>query len=79
MDHRWDTGTDWLEDYTYYAEIIGDDSDDWWEVGLTSPSNGDSDIPQPKVFRAYAKSDWTMLQFVEYVAVHRMLHTAYDT
>jgi hypothetical protein len=66
LNYKWNTSQDWLDDYTYYAEIIGDDQEDWWSVGLSTPSNGDADIPQPKVFRSYAKSDWTMLDFVKY-------------
>jgi hypothetical protein len=66
MNYTWDAGLDWLDDYTYYAEIIGDDREDWWGWGLSNPSDGDADIPQPKVFRAYAKSNWTMLDFVKY-------------
>lgn len=77
MDHKWDTGADWLDDYTYYAEIIGDDSDDWWGVGLTDPSDGDADIPQPKVFRSYAKSTWTMLDFVKCAAFIQWLEECF--
>jgi hypothetical protein len=65
MNYTWNAGADWLDDYTYYAEIIGDDREDWWGWGLSNPSDGDADIPQPKVFRAYAKSNWTMLDFVK--------------
>jgi hypothetical protein len=67
-NYTWDTGQDWLDDYTYYAEIIGHEKEDWWFVGLSTPSNGDIDIPQPKVFRSYAKSNWTMLDFVKYAS-----------
>jgi hypothetical protein len=65
MGHKWDCGTDWLEDYTYYAEIIGDNDEDWWGAGMTEPSDGDADIPQPKVFRSWSKSSATMLDFVK--------------
>lgn len=65
MEHKWDCGADWLDDYTYYAEIIGDDIDDWWGTGLSTPSDGDADIPQPKVYRSYSKSNATMLDFVK--------------
>jgi hypothetical protein len=60
-NYRWDAGEDWLEDYTYYAEVVGDSSDDWWGKGLTKPSNGDADIPQPKVFRSMTQSAQTLL------------------
>jgi hypothetical protein len=62
----WDCGSEWLDDYTYYAEVIGDEGDNWWGTGMAEPSNGDSDIPQPKVYRSYQPSTQTMLQFVEY-------------
>lgn len=76
MDFRWDAGTDWLEDYTYYAEIVGSSvssedfgEPDWWHVGTGGIAHGDHHVPQPKVFRAYAKSTWTMVQFVECVSL----------
>ena len=68
IGHAWDTSQDWLDDYTYYAEVIGDESEDWWGYGMRTPSNGDADIPQPKVFRSYAKSNLTMLDFHRYAA-----------
>jgi len=63
MNYKWDAGSEWLDDYTYYAEVIGDDDDDWWGFGMTTPSDGDADVPQPKVYRSYARSANTMLHF----------------
>lgn len=63
IDHKWDCGVDWLDDYTYYAEVVGDDSNDWWGKGMTEPSDGDADVPQPKVYRSFTKSSMTMLDF----------------
>lgn len=63
MKHRWDCGADWLDEYTYYAEVVGDDSDDWWGKGMREPSDGDADVPQPKVYRSFQKSNTTMLDF----------------
>eukprot|EP00892_Ulva_mutabilis_P004823 jgi/Ulvmu1/2712/UM014_0168.1 len=71
MEHKWDCGVDWLDDYTYYAEVVGDDSDDWWGKGMREPSDGDADIPQPKVYRSFKKSNMTMLDFVRDVAEYR--------
>jgi hypothetical protein len=70
-NYKWDAGADWLEEYTYYAEVVGDSSDDWWGKGLTEPSNGDADIPQPKVFRSMAKSAGTLLDFVRCVMLEK--------
>lgn len=63
MGYKWDSGSDWLDDYTYYAEVISDNDDDWWGFGMTTPSNGDADVPQPKVYRSYNKTSMTMLDF----------------
>lgn len=60
---RWDAGQDWLDDYTYYAEVVSDAGDDWWGTGMTAPSDGDADVPQPKVYRSYVQSGSTLLQF----------------
>lgn len=69
VNHKWDCGVDWLDDYTYYAEVVGDESDDWWGKGMTGPSDGDADVPQPKVYRSFTKSTMTMLEFEQYVSL----------
>lgn len=67
---QWDAGADWLEDYSYYAEVISDAVDDWWGTGMSTPSDGDADIPQPKVYRSFSETSGTILDFERFASRH---------